>query len=467
MIAESLLTGVAFGYLILAPYTKVEESFNIQACHDMLYHGPFLSRYDHHEYPGVVPRSFLGPAMLSTLALPFVTTARVMGVNKIYSQYLVRLALSLLVVFAWSRFYQQVKKGFGMGVAVWFTAITITQFHFVYYLSRTLPNSFALIFALLSCSYWLEQNHKKFIVASGIGVAIFRIDLVLMLGPMLVHDLVTKRIGLKSCLFQSVTVGGTLLAVTVAFDSLLWGRWVWPEGEVFYYNTILNQSHHWGPLPWYFYSALPRALGASILFVPVGIVLDKRMRLLTAPALVMVALFSLLPHKELRFIIYVVPLFNVAAAYACQNLYMRCRKSTRWSALSAVVVGHLLLNCLLTALLASASAANYPGGVALWRLHELVPAEAHVSVHIDNLAAQSGATRFLQMHPNWHYNKTEDLRPGSRELRSFSHLLVEAKNKYAYNLKHYADTHRILEAVEAFSHLSFNYQQFPPVKVRI
>lgn len=61
-------------HLLIAPYTKVEESFHIQAVHDILVHGLPSTldseriNYDHFAFPGAVPRTAVGAAALAKLS---------------------------------------------------------------------------------------------------------------------------------------------------------------------------------------------------------------------------------------------------------------------------------------------------------------------------------------------------------------------------------------------------------------
>lgn len=63
-------------HLLAAPYTKVEESFHIQAVRDILAHGLPRSlelqraSYDHFAFPGAVPRTAIGAAVLAKLSQP-------------------------------------------------------------------------------------------------------------------------------------------------------------------------------------------------------------------------------------------------------------------------------------------------------------------------------------------------------------------------------------------------------------
>lgn len=99
-----------------------------------------------------------------------------------------------------------------------------------------------------------------------------------------------------------------------------------------------------------------------------------------------------------------------------------------------------------------------------FRFHKLLRNEPFVHVHICNLAAQTGVTRYTQINDRWMYSKNESL--PFELLQDYTHLVIEAKSKYSSNLKSFSQTHSILDSIESFSQVSMHYKIMPPVKIK-
>ena len=74
------------------------------------------------------------------------------------------------------------------------------------------------------------------------------------------------------------------------------------------------------PWHWYFSNALPRALLAAYPLAAVAPIIEPRARVLALPLALFLGAYSWLPHKELRFIIYALPIANVLAATVLDRL---------------------------------------------------------------------------------------------------------------------------------------------------
>ena len=160
-----LPAALAVVYTLLCPGTKVEESFNVQAVHDVLFHGADLPRYDHFEFPGVVPRTFLGPLALAGPLAPFAAPAAAAGVPKVYFLLAARVVLAAVLWSGFGRFVGAVRKACGATTATCLVVVTSVQFHYLFYSSRTLPNTFASAMSTFAwqCRGWWNprRSHRR------------------------------------------------------------------------------------------------------------------------------------------------------------------------------------------------------------------------------------------------------------------------------------------------------------------
>jgi alpha-1,6-mannosyltransferase len=276
---------LAILYALAVPFAKVEESFALQAAHDFLALGPAnLAHFDHLAFPGVVPRSCLGAAALALAALPAKAAAVLLRAPRLCLQAAVRCALAAGVGLAYARVLDAAAGALGArtarGAAL---AVALTP-HYLFYASRTLPNTFASALVLLALADWLRMPrlgaagyspaHLVAAVAAFVAaVVVFRCDMVVLLGCVALSWLAARRATLPQLLGYGVPLGAAALAATVAVDSWFWRRALWPEGVVLFFNTVQNRSSEYGVSPWHWYwtSALPRAMLGTLVFVAAAV----------------------------------------------------------------------------------------------------------------------------------------------------------------------------------------------------
>ncbi|ELR06287.1 hypothetical protein GMDG_02081 [Pseudogymnoascus destructans 20631-21] len=516
-----LLPALILLHLLAAPYTKVEESFNLQATHDILVHPPPLSpstfaphirtTYDHISFPGAVPRTFIGSLLLAQLTRAFLHATSFAYIRTfanaflgtplhfVHSQLLfhslvngsaqqtARFILGSLTAAALLRYARALSRAFGKGVGGWYILLQATQFHIPFYASRTLPNTFALLLTTEAARSFLPvpgnnaANQRSqvrrgiyLLVAAGV---VFRAEIALLLATQVGFLLWTRRTTLRTVIFAGLPAAALSITASVIVDSAFWLRPVWPELASFIFNAYHGASSEWGVSPWhtYFTSSLPKLLLnplaipmlAAALYFPAT---SRAARGLVIPQLAFVALYSAQPHKEARFVIYTIPPLTAAAALGASYIWTRRARTVGYRIGALALVGGVGVSFVAAMGMLFVSALNYPGGEALWELHQRVGMDRQIGmvregevvrVHMDVLSCMTGITRFQEaapskpvwradllpawgdsgVHPGkggrrdweveWAYDKTED-KAALRDVRfwdQFDYALMEDRRK--------------------------------------
>ena len=488
----------------------------------------------------VVPRTFTGAFVLSTIAkiISWIIPKQMFDVasHPMFVQFLIRFELLLLCWVAHVRLSKSLERYFGGQIpseiskstipsiiSNYYLLITASQFHLPFYSSRLLPNTFALMLVTNAYAEWFNNKPRRTAILLVFTTAIFRCDVLLLLFTIGLTLLIRRELSIGQAIATGIVTGVCSLLLTVPLDSLLWGRLIWPEFEVLFFNTVDNRSSEWGTMAWhwYFSRALPKGMLLTALLIPLSflklpefvsrwtstqrqlvwkerqfsVLFDLRLLHFVIPVLGFVALYSSLPHKEIRFIFPALPMLNICAAYGMSRLHLvafpidneRKGKSKEEKAtynywVTTVMyicgIGSVACTMLGSFLFVMLSKENYPGGVALnrlrYHLETSVPLQPpiaptkelpssslditrnvledrqrkwqNVHVHIDVAAAMTGVSLFGQRYASHRHVSGEVYGPFSidksgyekeNNLRGahgkYTHLLTEKETVKGYH----------------------------------
>lgn len=447
-VLDATLIALVSFHLVISPFTKVEESFNIQAIHDILKFGIFpletIDNYDHKKFPGVVPRTFLGSLVVTGLAKPILLLSSAFGfeIEGYELQKLVRAVLGLVNVLMLIRLRDSInkitfsdKKSKRKGlIGFWYTTLLLSQFHLLYYSSRTLPNFIALPLVNFSLSKIIQGDLSGLTWLAFTGI-VFRLEVGLF--GLIIAIVSSLGFG-QSNIFGNIIylAMGTLLGGFTSFciDSYFWGRPLIPEIDSFIFNIVQGKSTEWGTEPWdtYFKKYLFQLFRPPVILmlaIP-GLINDPAndgtkfgdkksvphparysLRILFISSILFIAAMSFQPHKEWRFIVYTIPIFTLQAANGVTNICQKWGLSVLNKVLIFIIGANVIISSLLSLHMGYISSFNYPGGDALQFTNNYILENYKnetVSVHMDVPACMTGITRFGELDGKFaSYDKSE------------------------------------------------------------
>jgi hypothetical protein len=327
------------------------------------------TQFDHLEFPGVVPRSFLGPLLLAGPAALLKPLFVWLGLSKDVMIIVVRLVLGMLFAASFAFLRRAFAKRFAVARGAdneaerrlrnFIALASCCQFHLLFYSSRPLANTLASLCVNVAFGFWLRSSGGPVSASSdahqftaggrerdggwmvawlAVACIVFRCDMVLLSGCLILFSLVFYQwLDIHRLLQFGCAASVLAVCATVLVDSVYWRRrWMWPELEVALFNApqrdaqgqLHSKAEQWGtePFGWYFTRALPKALMGGLVLLPFALMqrvprslawsqlvasvrlVDPLFSRLLVPSLLFVLLYSFMPHKELRFIYPLLPL---------------------------------------------------------------------------------------------------------------------------------------------------------------
>ncbi|CAI9108412.1 OLC1v1007995C1 [Oldenlandia corymbosa var. corymbosa] len=218
-----------------------------------------------------------------------------------------RLLQSIFSAFGDLYSYKLSKIVFGEYVAKWATVLTLASLYYWPCIrgssteSTVTSRSWALALAALACAL----RPTSAIIWLYVGVL----------------ELLSTRHRVKLIFCEAVPIGALVLGLTLLLDRLMYGSWVFVPLNFLMFNFLSSGGDYYGTHPWhwYFTQGFTVMLLTFLPFMVAGIVMSKKWKLSGLIAWVL-GIYSILGHKEFRFVLPVLPIALMFSGYTLTKL---------------------------------------------------------------------------------------------------------------------------------------------------
>ncbi|KAK1418396.1 hypothetical protein QVD17_27540 [Tagetes erecta] len=219
---------------------------------------------------------------------------------------------------------------YGDHVAQWALFAQLTNWFMFYCITRTLSNSLETVLTVVSLYYWpclrVNPSHGQpvsrtwALVTAALACAVRPTSAIIWVYVGLM-ELFVSRDRLKFIFLQVLPIGSIVLGLTFLLDRLIYGSWVLVPLNFLKFNFLSSGGDYYGTHPWhwYFTQGFTVMIFTFLPFMVVGIIQSKHWKL-SGLILWVIGLYSILGHKEFRFVLPVLPIALSFSGYSLAML---------------------------------------------------------------------------------------------------------------------------------------------------
>ena len=402
---------IALYYLLETPFANVEERFILNTAYDFS-HGVPYEEFHHIKHPHVVPRTILPSLILTLIAKPLIW----LNVRPIIIQIVLRAIVAIPGIFGYYFIAREMRSRYGVNYMRAFLVLTALQSKTTYYISRTYPNIVAQNLLIYMWGFILRNDYLSAVKIVCYVAVILRSEVALLLIPLCIGFLFYSKFDVWRLLKAGAIHSFTALFLTAIPDSFFWknwGRFVWAELTAFIFNVIDGTSIKWGASEFSFYfERIPSMLRIHwIIIVSLMAIAILSRKISIYPFICgafYVFTYSLLPHKEERFVTYINPLWNILMILGA-SVFMSIKVKPLNFLLKALIPVIIVYLFLSSEKEFQFRVGDYVGGIAAQSLYNYVPRQ-NISVLLSEHCVQHGATLFTlpKDNPKMKFELIED-----------------------------------------------------------